>query len=104
MMITTIETTTTGREWCPECFGTGYIASLENDDVEPCDLCAVEATVETLGAGWLARICDRLVAEMEGAGIDDPMSEPLTLAAVLHDLFTLAGSPVPAPIRERIGA
>lgn len=102
-MSAAIETTTTGRVWCPECFGTGYIASLYGDDVEPCDMCAEEATIELLSGGWLARVAGRLVDDMKGAGIEDPLGEPLTLAAVLHDLFTLAGSQAPADIRERIG-
>ena len=60
--------------------------------------------VDMLSGGWLAILAGRLVAEMEGAGIEDPLGAPLTLAAVLHDLFTLSGSQVPAPIRERMGA
>ena len=57
---------------------------------------------DCLGAGWLASLAGRLVAGMREEGIADPLSEPLTLAATLYDLFTLAGAAVPSAIRERV--
>ena len=56
-----------------------------------------------LAGGWLARIAGQLVADMQAEGIVDPLGEPLTLVAVLHDLFTIAGAPVPAEIQHHIG-
>ncbi len=57
-----------------------------------------------LAGGWLALLAGRLVAQLREGGCDDPLSEPLMLAAVLSDLFTLAGTVPPAEIRERVGA
>jgi hypothetical protein len=52
---------------------------------------------------WLESLADRLVASMQAEGIADPLAAPVTLAAVLSDLFTIAGADVPLAITERIG-
>ena len=64
---------------------------------------SIEADHALLAGSWLARITGQLLADLQAEGIVDPLGEPVTLAAVLHDLFTLAGAPVPRDIRERIG-
>jgi len=58
---------------------------------------------ELLAGGWLAHISRRLIGTMQDEGVDDPLSEPVTLAAVLADLFVLAGAPVPTEIQHHIG-
>ncbi len=58
---------------------------------------------ELLAGGWLAHISRRLIATMQDEGVDDPLSAPVTLAAVLHDLFSLAGASVPTEIQAYIG-
>lgn len=52
---------------------------------------------------WLEALTDRLVAVMQADGVPDPLAAPVTLAAVLADLFTLAGAEVPAAITQRLG-
>lgn len=56
----------------------------------------------------LPDLLDRYVAELEAAGIRDPYAEAFTLAAVLIDLYRLAGEPLPlalvADLNTRAGA
>ncbi len=52
---------------------------------------------------WLASLADRLVATIQAGGVADPLASPVTLAATLADLFTIAGADVPAAIAGRIG-
>ncbi len=59
------------------------------------------ATAAYLAA--LAALAGQLVAVLRADGSDDPLSERLTLACVLHDLFTLAGVRPPSELRERVG-
>ncbi len=42
------------------------------------------------------------LATLEDDGIPDPLGERLNLAAVLADLLTLAGEPLPAAIAARL--
>ena len=53
---------------------------------------------------WLELIVDRLVAELCGAGIVDPLAQPFTLAAIVADLFALVESPLPPCVAELLGA
>ncbi len=39
-----------------------------------------------------------LVADLAAEGIADPLAEPLTLAAVWHDLCHLTGEPLPSEV------
>jgi len=66
-------------------------------------LIAVNHDTTLLAGGWLAHVAGRLVATMRADGIDEPLAQPVTLAAVLYDLFTLAGAPVPTEIQNHIG-
>jgi hypothetical protein len=52
---------------------------------------------------WLAHLASRLVEMLRAEGITDPLSERLTLAAVLADLFALAGVAMPADVAAHIG-
>ena len=56
-----------------------------------------------LADGWLNRISDRLIATLRKGGVENPLSEPFTLAAILADIFALAGAPVPTEIQQHIG-
>ncbi len=52
---------------------------------------------------WLESLVDRLVSTMHAGGVADPLATPVTLAATIADLFTIAGADVPAAIAGRIG-
>ena len=85
----------------------GHLEPEQGNEMLPTTVNDVSPTTTTtdadcLGAGWLASLAGRLVAGMREEGIADPLSEPLTLAATLYDLFTLAGAAVPSAIRERV--
>lgn len=54
-------------------------------------------------AAWLADLVARLVAELEDEGVTDPLAEPITLAAVLADLFRMIEAPVPASVATLVG-
>ncbi len=58
---------------------------------------------KTLAAGWLAVVVDRLVCELEDAGIVEPLAEPIMLAAVVADLFRLVEAPVPTSVAALVG-
>ncbi len=46
----------------------------------------------------LAALSSRYVAMLEASEIPDPLLQPITVAAVLADLHTLAGIPIAANI------
>lgn len=50
----------------------------------------------------LAEIVHKYVVELEGSGIPDPLSQRLTVSAVLFDLLTIAQQPVPLEIVRRV--
>ena len=50
----------------------------------------------------LEALSSRYVAMLEGAGVPDPLLQPLTVAAVLADLFTLAGMPMPTDVQSAL--
>lgn len=65
---------------------------------------ATESRPTMIASGaCLATLAGRLVAEMEAACVPEPLSQPVTVAAVLSDLFRLAGLSVPRDIADRIG-
>ena len=64
---------------------------------------AIPTDAMLLADGWLNRISDRLIATLREDGIENPLAEPVTLAAVLFDLYTLAGAPVPTEIEQHVG-
>ncbi len=48
----------------------------------------------------LEALSRRYVTMLEDAGMVNPLSQPITAAAVLADLFMLAGEPVPPAVVE----
>lgn len=54
-------------------------------------------------AAWLVAAAGQIVADLREDGSPDPLAERLTLAAVLADLFRLAGLPVEREITELLG-
>jgi hypothetical protein len=51
----------------------------------------------------LHRLIGRYLDELEATGIENPLAEPFTLAAVLNDLCALAGITPPVVVRMAIG-
>lgn len=72
--------------------------ALIESGIEP-DLLTVPSGV-TIDLGELTR--SYLLALIE-QGIADPLDAPLTLAAVVADLFGMAGAPLPPAVARRIG-
>ena len=56
------------------------------------------APLLTDAAHPVAGLVARYLAELEDAGMPDPLSQSITVAAVLADLCRLAGEPVPADV------
>ncbi|MDP9380564.1 MAG: hypothetical protein M3Q29_10540 [Chloroflexota bacterium] len=52
----------------------------------------------TVAAPDVAALSMRYVAMLEEAGIPDPLTQPITVAAMLVDLCELVGQPVPAAV------
>ena len=50
----------------------------------------------------LTTLAERYVSDLEDAGIPDPLAERLAVAAVLADLLTLAGAPLPPALAARL--
>ena len=50
----------------------------------------------------LTQLVTDYLAELQDGGVDDPLGTQLTVAAVLADLLTLAGEPLPAEIAARL--
>ncbi len=44
----------------------------------------------------------RYVSMLEASGIPDPLLQPITVAAVLADLFTLAGMPITPDVESAL--
>jgi len=77
---------------CPDCDGTGYVG-VDYDEVEPCGCIApdVRGAMQTLAI------------DLECEGIDNPLAETFTLAAVLADLSRLLGIEPPARVAALVG-
>ncbi len=58
----------------------------------------------TVAAPDVAALGMRYVAMLEDAGIPDPLTQRITVAAILVDLYELAGQPVPTPVVLTLGA
>lgn len=54
-------------------------------------------------SAWLTALVARVVERMTADEIPDALSQPVTLAAFIADLFDVAGAPVPSPIADLVG-
>ncbi len=50
----------------------------------------------------LTQLVTDYLAELQDGGVDDPLGTQLTVAAVLADLFSIAGEPTPSAIEEAL--
>lgn len=85
---------------CPTCDGSGYMAYWHGPDpddveVEPCSECPSHDVRSAF---------DSLVIELECAGVDNPMSESFTLAAIVADVCRLLNVDHPARVSTLMGA
>ena len=54
-------------------------------------------------AATIAQLIRFYLLSLERDVVDDPLGQPFTLAAMLADLPSLAGAPVPPEIASRLG-
>ena len=83
------------------------VAGLTDADIRTLPLVEVMRAAEPFDWQTAARGFDAaarlLVARMECDGVEEPLGQPFTLAAVLADLYGIMGAPAPRALASYLG-